>query len=401
MNFKLPALIPALFLCLLAYAFPQAAAYASPSLLFDPANTAAVQNNTFQEKITINVDTHQVQSSDAVVTYAGADLEVVSVTNGGFFPEFSFANDPAGTLEIHGYSTTGSAITGTGTLATIVFKAKKGSGSSSISYTCSGGTDNTNILSTAGQNILNCTQLNQVGVSYSGDITATSTPTPTTTSGTTVTPTPTQVPGNNTSPSCTHLTTDVVSAVGTPLAVTFTCSGSDPDGTITASEFIFGDGTSQVVEKSAGSSGSIATTHTYTTIGTLGASCRMRDNNQAYSSIPDSCKKIIKIKQAPKTITASAQTGSSTTVRTPALVSIISETPTPEPEAVLPSPETTPEPYQAPQPQAWPPKPVWILGGVVALSIAFFLLRRRRPPRSNPPPVPPMNPPTPTNSHYS
>ena len=126
MDSKLPVFIKTIVVCLLAYALPMAQAIAAPNLQLNPTGITAVQNNNFQEKIMINVDTNNVLSSDAIVNYAGADLDVVSVTNGGFFPQFSFSNDPSGILEIHGYTTANnSTITGMGTLATIVFKAKK------------------------------------------------------------------------------------------------------------------------------------------------------------------------------------------------------------------------------------------------------------------------------------
>lgn len=356
---KLSKLFQTLLLCFVAYACPVAIAYAAPNLQFDQTNVTVVQNATFQEKVNINVDANLVQSSDAIVSYAGADLEVTSVTSGGFFPEFSYANDASGTLEVHGYSTTGTTITGNGTLAVIVFKAKKGAGSSTMSFSCTGTSTSTNILTTAGQNILACTQLNQAGISYSGSTAATPTPTP-------------NPSGQNTVPICASLVSDISSAVGTPLAVTFTCSGVDPGGYLNAAEFIFGDGTRQVIEKNVGSPGSLVTTHTYTTIGALGASCRVRDNDQVYSPVSDNCKKIVTIKQAPKIITVSTRTTPYSTP-TPLVISIISDTPEPTlnptayPTTVLP---VAPEP-PADNSQLW-----WIGGGVVAIILAFLLLRR-------------------------
>ena len=73
------------FLCLFAYAVPLTHAYATPNLLFSPTTVTAQQNGTFQITITLNADTNHVQSSDAIVSYAGADLNVTAVTNGGFF----------------------------------------------------------------------------------------------------------------------------------------------------------------------------------------------------------------------------------------------------------------------------------------------------------------------------
>jgi hypothetical protein len=379
MKTLLPNFIFALCISLLSYLFPITHAYAAPSLLLAPTSVSTSQNQTFSLTLSINVDANHVKSSDTILTYAGADLEVSSVTTGGFFPNFSYANDANGLLEIHGFNTLGES-TGSGTLATIAFKTKASQGSSSITITCTGGTTNTNILTTTAQNILSCSRVNQTGVTYES-------------SSSTLTPTPTRAAGGgNNSPICASMYTDISSAVGSPLTVAFTCTGVDTDGYVNAVEFTFGDGTKQLVEKNIGSPGSLATTHTYTTIGALGSSCRVRDNNGIYSSTPDICKKIITIK--PKTgSSGTTQPGSqkgALVQGTPPLLAIISDTPEPTPEPTIPPITETPIAQQSMSGNSriW-----WIIGGGIALIIAFILLRRRRP--GNPPQsIPPMNPPT-------
>lgn len=98
----------------------------------------------------------------------------------------------------------------------------------------------------------------------------------------------------NTVPNCTGLTVNP-STGGAPLSVTFTCSGVDTDGDITAAEFTFGDGQQQTIEKNVGSPGSESTTHTFTTNGTFNASCRVRDNNFAYTGSTSACQKTITV----------------------------------------------------------------------------------------------------------
>jgi hypothetical protein len=373
-------------------------AFAAPNLQFNKTTVSVAQNATFELKVNIGVDANTVLGSDAIINYAGADLEVVSITNGGFFPEFNSANNATGRLELHGYtSSTNDSRTGNGELATIVFKAKKGSGSSAVTFSCNGSGNDTNILTTSGQNILACAQTNTTGVSYTGT-TNTNTPTPTTPPGSTNTPTPTQKPNGNNAPNCSNLYTNISSAVGTPQQITLTCSGTDAGGYINAAEFVFGDGTTQLVQKNAGSPGSIETTHTYTTIGTLGASCRLRDNDGVFSSIPDSCKKVISIRPgSTPTPTQSRSygdkgttttTGSSGPTPTPTriVVSIISDTPEPTQSAEGENVEPTLYPEEegietdtaASSNRIW-----WIVGGILAILLAFLLLRRKGPP---PPP---------------
>lgn len=394
MQTKLFKLFSIVFLVLLAYAFPSAHAYATPSVLFDPTSATVTQNATFQVTVKVNVDSNNVLSSDAIINFAGADLTVQSVTGGSFFPSFSSSIDANGKVELHGYETAGnSSITGNGTLATIVFKGTKSSGSSALSFACTGGTTDTNILSSAGQNILSCSQLNTVSVSYAGsDVSPTLTPTPTTPPGVTPTntstPTPTQVPGQNAIPTCVTLASDI-SVATSPVTVTFTCSGVDSDGDITAASFDFGDGSSQTISKNVGSPGSLSTSHTYSTIGAVRASCLVRDNNQVWSPTTTNCQKIVTLNPA-LSATPIPKSGSTATLAKsntgPVVVALISDTPAPTMEPI-----ETLTPTIAPAQKSGSGAIWWVIG-VIALIGGFILLRRKKTtPNGH---IPPINPPT-------
>ncbi len=110
--------------------------------------------------------------------------------------------------------------------------------------------------------------------------TPTVTPSPTPT----LTPTPTNSP-----PRCSGLSVSP-GAGSKPLTVNFTCAGYDADNDITAAEFGFGGSEKRLVEKPAGTFGSVTTSYTYTNAGTYNVTCRVRDNNQAFSNYPDYCK---------------------------------------------------------------------------------------------------------------
>ena len=396
MNNKLLNFLAAFTLSLLGFAFPVAHAQATPSLQFSPTSAVVVQNNTVTLTITINADANAVRASDVTILYAANDLEFVSAANGVFFPSFNSANDPTnGRLELHGYTPfIGDSRTGTNTYAAVVFKAKKASSSSTLSFICSGSGHDTNIVTTAGQNILSCTQVNQVGLTYSDGSVPTSTPTPT--------PTPTPGAGGiNTIPTCVTLSSDTSLAVGAPLTVTFTCSGVDPDGYINAAEFTFGDGTGDTIYKNAGSPGSISTTHTYTTIGTLGATCRMRDNNNVFSYNSNDCKRIIVINPKPVNVAAvsyyqrviATEKGNTNLLITPTPeeVAIVYETPTPEVPTVTPAPAE-----QLPAKRSMTTILWWILGGLAVILGAVLLFRKKEPPYTPPPYVPPPTAPPPT-----
>lgn len=122
-------------------------------------------------------------------------------------------------------------------------------------------------------------------------------PTPTNTPGPSVTPSPT--PGsNNTPPECTGITLSPSSGTP-PFTTTATCTGKDVDGDITAVEFTLPDGTKKLVEKNVGSPGSLSTDYTISQNGTFSFSCRVRDNNNAFSTVPDVCKTSITLGPTP------------------------------------------------------------------------------------------------------
>ncbi len=222
--------------------------------------------------------------------------------------------------------------------------------------------------------------------------TPTNTPTGTVTNTPTKTPTATPTGGvggsgnENTAPTCVALTSDIQTANGTPTAVTFTCSGVDPGGDIRAAEFTFGDGVIQSVDKNVGSPGSISITHTYNTIGTLGASCKVKDNDNVYSTLTDSCRRTITIRPrtaatpTPTRVAGATATVTTTTSQTPTSGAAISSTSTPfptgdavgapSPSPIFPEEETQPEGNRF-----W-----WIVGGILAILMAFMLLRRKNPP---------------------
>lgn len=168
------------------------------------------------------------------------------------------------------------------------------------------------------------------------DITPTITPSLTPT----LSPTPTSIA--NVLPVCTGLST-IPASGAVPITVLVACSGNDRDNDITGAEFDFGEGNKQLVESNIGQFGSITTSHTYTNPGTYSIICRLKDNNQAFSSVTDYCKKNISAFIATTPVPTKSISGSddliiysgSNSNSTPPMSS-----PTPEPtmEAPLPTP---------------------------------------------------------------
>lgn len=177
--------------------------------------------------------------------------------------------------------------------------------------------------------------------------TATPSATPTSTLTPTLTPAPT-----NTPPRCNGIS--VNPGAGTkPLTVSFSCAGYDPDNDITAAEFGLGGDLKRLVEKNVGQFGSITTTHTYSSPGTYRVTCKLRDNNQAFSTMPGYCQ---------YTIYVSDNALTPTPIRTPTPTRKPSQDIAPiiytgaQPTTITPSPTTA---IPTPIPTATPESPAF------------------------------------------
>ncbi len=169
-------------------------------------------------------------------------------------------------------------------------------------------------------------------------LTPTLTVTPSTTP--TITPTPTNSP-----PRCTGLSVSP-GAGSKPLTVTFACAGFDPDNDITAAEFGFGGSEKQLVEKGTGQFGSITVTHTYTQAGSYNVTCRVRDNNQVFSTYPDYCKYTVVVSDnsltpTPRRTPMPTMTPEISPIVYPGSTTTIAPTPTQPTVTIAPTPTTT------------------------------------------------------------
>jgi hypothetical protein len=167
MNTKnlLKSVFLSLFLFLISSTFSKAVA--APRVYLNPGSATVSINSEFEIQLNIDVENSNVFGADVVLTYPGNDIELKSLTGGGFFPSLSYANDVSGRLEIHAFfPNLYESKNGSGNLATLNFTAKKDSGTGSIDFTCSGGGNDTQILNTIGENILSCGVLNQSNLSY-------------------------------------------------------------------------------------------------------------------------------------------------------------------------------------------------------------------------------------------
>ncbi|QQS43283.1 hypothetical protein IPM65_03920 [Candidatus Roizmanbacteria bacterium] len=160
-----------------------------PRFVFEPSSTSVKKNETFNINLTIDPGSEQVAGADIYLTYNANLLTIDQVTAGSYFPLVS--NVPAtGRIYISAtVATQGESKTGSGTIATITFKAIE-TGNASITVDCDPSkTDTSRIIKNDidATNVLVCEALQ----AHTVTITAASEPSPTPTSDDVPTPTPT------------------------------------------------------------------------------------------------------------------------------------------------------------------------------------------------------------------
>lgn len=374
--------------------------HAAPSLQFTPSTKTASQNSTFTIDVSINTDGQSVIGANAVIAYPTADVQVISVTKGSFFPDMSAPADN-GRIEVNAYiSTPNESKSGSGTIATIQFKALKATGTSSVGFVCTDSSTDTQIFNPSVVNILSCSNVNSLTVSYI----STSAPTPTPTQpGSTPNPSPTPTPGSggggtptNKRPNCVGISALPAQNGKTYTDITLSCAGRDDDGSIYAAEFFFGDGTSKKVSQIIGSSGTIMVKHQYKTAGKYATACRVIDNDNGASDVPSICTLSYTVeKGSTQTVTKKTGTGSFVAPTLEPTIPVVTLEPyqSPTPLAVdlgdtnFETQEPTEEPSSS-MPWQW----IAVLGGIgLLILIILILIIRSFKKRNTPPPSIPIN----------
>ncbi|MFH1827208.1 MAG: cohesin domain-containing protein [bacterium] len=150
---------------LLASSFVSSNVYAA-KLYLSPSDKSVVKDSEFEINLVIDTEGTNVFGSETKILYPSDDIELKSVSNGGFFSNFSSPNS-FGVIEIHGFfSASFQSESGQGNFAVLKFQAKKDSGSSSITFD----RNVTQILDTNGINILSG-DLNQSNLTYTKQVT--------------------------------------------------------------------------------------------------------------------------------------------------------------------------------------------------------------------------------------
>lgn len=173
--------IGALVLLAFAVVVP-ASAYAANSLSFDKTSVNGNINQSIAVKVNVSAD-DAINSADVKLKFDFNTLQVVSVEPGDFFPIITNSISTPGTLFIGALPEGTVGKKGTGTIATVNFKAIK-AGASQITYLCTDVQTNTSKLNMTAddpKNVIDCSATSAQVLAVSiGDGTTSTTITPTT-----------------------------------------------------------------------------------------------------------------------------------------------------------------------------------------------------------------------------
>ena len=171
------------------------ASLASAALLRLNPSSCEISDST-QIQVVVDAEGSSVDSAVAVVTFNTNQVEITNISDGAFFDSVATDTTTSGEVAITGTLNIGNieGKTGSGVLATITVKPKITSGTVTLGFRCSAAdVDDSNIMNTAGTNLLATDEqcAKNVGGSYtigtsggdSSTTSPTSTPTPAETKG--------------------------------------------------------------------------------------------------------------------------------------------------------------------------------------------------------------------------
>jgi len=172
----------------LLFAIPKAAWAQVVSL--SPEEATKTVGEEFTVDLNINTNGKAVSGADVKMTFDSTILEVTNVTAGDFFSDEAH-NIGSGTLYVAGYFREQFGTkTGSGRLATLTLKGKKVA-SSQLTFVCTPQNNDTNILDSAANDIVNCTAMKNGNYAFGqGSSSTTPTAAPTNSLTQTATPTP-------------------------------------------------------------------------------------------------------------------------------------------------------------------------------------------------------------------
>ncbi len=154
------SIIAAVFCLVLVGLFPSSAWAAF--LQFDPATSSVDVDATTTIKVNLDAGTQQVAGTDIYVNFDSTYVSLQSVTGGSFFPIVSNTPQTSRVYVSGVIANPGEYKTGTGLVATLVFKAIK-AGSTTVTFDCDitkTQTSKINQNDINASNVIDCSKLN-------------------------------------------------------------------------------------------------------------------------------------------------------------------------------------------------------------------------------------------------
>lgn len=159
--------------------FPVFGKIYAATLQFDPATVTTTSGQSFDLKINVNAGSDQITSVDAFILYNSSLFEVSSISDDTFFPTVSKDSSQAGKVYVAAMvSDPATSKTGSGTIATVKFRAKA-DGSADITFDCTQGlTTDSNVTKNDlnATDLIQCTSNGKAAITVGGGIAPTSPP---------------------------------------------------------------------------------------------------------------------------------------------------------------------------------------------------------------------------------
>lgn len=159
------------------FIFP-AKAWAAASLSFSPASQSVTLNNNFNISVILNTGGSDTDGADVIVNYDGNRLQIVSATLGDLYANKLVVDTSTnGKITLRATTTADQSYNGTGTFATLSFKAiAEGTANVYFDFT-SGSTTDSNVAY-LGDDLLGSVSNGSYTISQSTTSTTTSSPSP-------------------------------------------------------------------------------------------------------------------------------------------------------------------------------------------------------------------------------
>lgn len=158
-------LLPLVFLVVL---FFPSEAKAAASLSFSPAAKTVVINDSFNVDVILNTGGQQSDGADVIVRYDGNKLTLVSATLGDLYiNKLTADTSTAGKVTFRATSSEDQSFTGTGTFATMVFKAAA-EGTANLYFDFTSGSTTDSNVAYLGSDILGSTSNASYTITQSG-----------------------------------------------------------------------------------------------------------------------------------------------------------------------------------------------------------------------------------------